>query len=519
MWMSGLRRAGAPATTPAAQRGVQHRVRPGARRAGARSWRWRWRASWPASPTSPSGLYPCAPRTDAAYLAPAAFGLARLRDAARRRRRRAGRARPRGATSAGPTARPGAGGPSCWSRSGGGLPTTSPTAIDSVDRRRPSIPATALRLRVDVLDAALRRRRRRRPGARPCASAGSPAEEPALRDGARAAYRELAALTDDRDERIAPGRRGQRGPAADADVSGAMRGRERDTTDARRRARRAASRWRRRRCSASRCGADAAPTPVPPPAATEPVGRRRRSTDAGGRRRGGTGAVRRRAAATIDADGFCEHVRARRPSDERDHWTERPAAVGRRRCATRASATHRNEDAMALAADAEPAASPSSSSATASPPRPTATSRQPRPRHVRPATCSPAPADPSAARRRDVVRHWTRSQLRPRPRRPDGRPRSPSRPALGDPRRTRRRARSSPPSSTGPTWSPGWCGDSRAYWLPDDGAAGPAHASTTRGHASMIAARHAPGRGRGRPAGAHDHPLARRRQPRCRPAA
>ena len=58
----------------------------------------------------------------------------------------------------------------------------------------------------------------------------------------------------------------------------------------------------------------------------------------------------------------------------------------------------------------------------------------------------------------------------------------------------------------------GWVGDSRAYWLPDDGAASAADGRRLlRGRADRP--RGAPARGRERPARARDHPLARRGRP------
>ena len=63
----------------------------------------------------------------------------------------------------------------------------------------------------------------------------------------------------------------------------------------------------------------------------------------------------------------------------------------------------------------------------------------------------------------------------------------------------------------------GWVGDSRAYWLPDaaDAAAADRRRLLRRG---ADRGRHAPRRGRERPAGARHHPVARHRRPRPHPA-
>ena len=113
VWMSGL--AALPAATTAGR--AERRSTPSTARCPASS-RPSWRSPWPARPaassTSPSRSTPPAPRTDANYIAPAAFGLARIRagrgdvDGARRARSTWCR-RP-----AAPSPRPGAGGPGCW---------------------------------------------------------------------------------------------------------------------------------------------------------------------------------------------------------------------------------------------------------------------------------------------------------------------------------------------------------------------------------------------------------------------
>jgi serine/threonine-protein kinase PknG len=144
-------------------------------------------------------LYLTCARTDASYTAPAAFGLARIREArgdlagavaaldlvtpvsrsfVEARQRRAG----------------------LLVRSDGGLQALA-QAIDSVAGITID-PRDRVRLRVDVLDSALRTVTERGP-APDVRIGGIAAEEGALRDGLEAAYRELAGLTDDHVERVA----------------------------------------------------------------------------------------------------------------------------------------------------------------------------------------------------------------------------------------------------------------------------------------------------------------------------
>jgi serine/threonine-protein kinase PknG len=143
-------------------------------------------------------LYVTCARTDANYIAPAAFGLARIRsgrgdvDGAVRaldlvpatsraftqaRRRRAG----------------------LLAESGGGLPALA-AALASIDDLTID-PVDRSRFRVDVLEAALSVVTTQ--GADPTVSlAGRPASEPALRDGLESAYRDLATHAASRRERI-----------------------------------------------------------------------------------------------------------------------------------------------------------------------------------------------------------------------------------------------------------------------------------------------------------------------------
>jgi serine/threonine-protein kinase PknG len=143
-------------------------------------------------------LYVTCARTDANYIAPAAFGLARIRsgrgdiDGAVRaldlvpatsraftqaRRRRAG----------------------LLAESGGGLPALA-AALASIDDLTID-PVDRSRFRVDVLEAALSVVTTQ--GGDPTVSlAGRPASEPALRDGLESAYRDLATHAVSRRERV-----------------------------------------------------------------------------------------------------------------------------------------------------------------------------------------------------------------------------------------------------------------------------------------------------------------------------
>lgn len=143
-------------------------------------------------------LYVTCARTDANYIAPAAFGLARIRsgrgdiDGAVRaldlvpatsraftqaRRRRAG----------------------LLAESGGGLPALA-AALESIDNLTID-PVDRSRFRVDVLEAALSVVTTQ--GADPTVSlAGHPASEPSLRDGLESAYRDLATHAASPQERV-----------------------------------------------------------------------------------------------------------------------------------------------------------------------------------------------------------------------------------------------------------------------------------------------------------------------------
>jgi serine/threonine-protein kinase PknG len=143
-------------------------------------------------------LYATCARTDATYIAPAAFGLARIREGlgdvdgelaaldlvpptsrafTSARRRRAG----------------------LLAASGRGLPALA-AAMSSIEAL-PIEPLDRATLTADVLRAALTQVQA--DGPEPGLSiAGHPAVEPALRDGLEAAYRELAAHTPARPDRV-----------------------------------------------------------------------------------------------------------------------------------------------------------------------------------------------------------------------------------------------------------------------------------------------------------------------------
>ena len=144
-------------------------------------------------------LYVACARTDATFIAPAAFGLARIRS---------GRGDVEGAVRAldlvpvtsrafTPARRRRAG---LLAESGGGLPSLS-AAMASIDNLTID-PVDRSRFRVDVLASALDIVESTGPD--PTVSiSGRPASEPELRDGLESAYRDLARLTTTREERVA----------------------------------------------------------------------------------------------------------------------------------------------------------------------------------------------------------------------------------------------------------------------------------------------------------------------------
>jgi serine/threonine-protein kinase PknG len=143
-------------------------------------------------------LYVVCARNDANYIAPAAFGLARIRSG---RGDVAGAVRaldlvPGTSRAFTPARRRRAG---LLAASGGGLPSLA-AALDSIDSLTID-PADRSQFRVEVLSAALGLVESH--GADTTVLiAGRPAAEPALRDGLEAAYRELASHASSREERV-----------------------------------------------------------------------------------------------------------------------------------------------------------------------------------------------------------------------------------------------------------------------------------------------------------------------------
>jgi serine/threonine-protein kinase PknG len=155
-------------------------------------------------PDVAESLYLTCLRTDANYTAPAAFGLARIR-AARAADGQGGLAEAIDALDMVPSTsrsfvaarRQRAG---LLIESGGGLDTLS-AALDSVESITLD-PRDRAGLRVEVLEAALAHVVDDGDARPDLTVGGLPAEQPALRDGLERAYRDLAVLTDRRDEKI-----------------------------------------------------------------------------------------------------------------------------------------------------------------------------------------------------------------------------------------------------------------------------------------------------------------------------
>ena len=211
------------------------------------------------------------------------------------------------------------------------------------------------------------------------------------------------------------------------------------------------------------------------------------------------------AAAPSPRTGYCETCGAK-AANPRDHFAEQPAPWVAGVC-DRGIRHSRNEDAMAIAADAEPGSRALLVVCDGVTRRSTPTSPA-WPRPAPPATCwRPGTRRARAPSRRAAVRSWPGSRRLPtRPTTPYSRPRVRT-------VRTRRRARSSPLSLEDGLLVAGVVGDSRAYWLPDDGEAGGADRGRLVGRRADRG-RHPAGGGRVRSAGARDHPLARARTPR-----
>ena len=134
--------------------GVQRRLRPGARRAGAQAGAGPGLRARRRGRRSPRGSTGPARAPTPTTSPPAAFGLARIRAGARRRRRRGAGARPGARRPAAASPRPGGCGPCTCYESGQGLPALA--AGDGQPARRPARPARAGRAhRVAILERAL----------------------------------------------------------------------------------------------------------------------------------------------------------------------------------------------------------------------------------------------------------------------------------------------------------------------------------------------------------------------------
>ena len=420
---------------------------------------------------------------------------------------RVARARPGAADQPRRTPRPGAGGPGCSPSRAAACPR-SPQAMDSIDGRHASTRVDRAALTARVLERGARRGRRRaapRPDVRDRRHAGR-ASRP-LRDGLEAAYRELAALTPttatERVRLVDQANAVRRWTLRDAMTAA-------DAAPSRRcpALRRVPDGEREQFCEA--CGADArrraAARPRPPttptaaPTGARPATRRPRHRPAP-RRRAPRAAARSTPTATATTCG------TKAPS-ARDHFTEQPAPWVAGVC-DRGIRHARNEDAMAVAADAEPG--------TARRARrlrrrvqlaPTPTSRQPRRAPAPPATCcaAAAPARPGHAERpgRALVAAaldggGRRGQRRGHRGHRAGRP------------PTRRRAPSSPPSLDGRRCVVvGWRRrQPRLLAARRRRRASAAHRRRLVGRRADRRTACPRARGRDRPAGARDHPLAR----------
>ncbi len=213
----------------------------------------------------------------------------------------------------------------------------------------------------------------------------------------------------------------------------------------------------------ARCRARA-PTRTPRRSSSRPAGRRpgrrgRRGcsstplTSTAGRWR----APRAAGPSPLTATASSAAPRASRP---RDHFVERPApwvaAVCDRASGTRATRTRWRSRRSPRRRRGRPW-----SSATGSPSAPTPTSPSlAAARAARDVLAAPPPGTRPLTRRGASLS---------RARRGGERGGEPVVAATAGPRRTRRRAPSSPASSTPAPLVVGWVGDSRAYWLPDDG--------------------------------------------------
>ena len=260
-------------------------------------------------------------------------------------------------------------------------------------------------------------------------------------------------------------RRGEHRPAPDARVTDCARTAARPSRRPTSSASRAARRWSPRRTPTSRS---------PPPSNRRSSRTPRRRTHR--RRRPtapslpeDTGPRRCSCGGEIDADGWCTvcGLRAAPSSVTTTPSSRHPTSRRSATAGMRAPAERGRGRARRVATTG----SCSSSATACRAPRPTATSRRP-PRPAPPATCSSAAPEPPARSPAALIEHWIARarSARSAPRRT--RPRLPRRRSATS--RTRRRARSSPRSSTGRCSWPAWVGDSRCYWFGDDGTATPA---------------------------------------------
>ena len=450
-------------------------------------------------------LYVVCARTDANYIAPAAFGLARIRSGRGDVDGAVARARPRARDQPGVHPGRAAGAPGCW-----------PSRAAACRRSPPRWTASTASPSTRVDRARLRVRRAgsrpghvvRRTGPRPDGrrSAGRPAAEP---DAARRAggglprARRRSPPTRERAGRA--GRPRERGPPLDAAMT--------DATS--------------RPSAGAVAAADLLGAPVGAPASgsarpAAPSSRPRRS--AGSRRRRSRP---RRPTATVDRDAapdaavvpraapprvprvrrrgrrrrLLHAVRRARRRSQRDHFAEQPAPGWPRSCdrgvrhpATRTPSrwpptAEPGSHAVLVVCDG---VSTSADSDVAS------------------LAAARAARDVLAAL--DLARHRDRGRpgrRRPRSALEAARRTPPTTPSSRAPHRRRRpgeprrRARSSPRSSTGLLVVAGWVGDSRAYWLPDDGEPRAAHRRRLVGRRAD--------RRRRRPRGGRD--AARRRTP------
>ena len=406
-----------------------------------------------ARPTSPSRSTSRVRRTDANYVAPAAFGLARIR---------AGRGDIDGAVApstscrrpAVPSPRRVARRAGLLAESGGGLPSLA-AALASIDDLTID-PVDRSRFRVDVLELALSARDH--PGRRPVGLPRrvTPPPSPPCVTALESAYRDLATHADSRRGAGPSGRRGQRGPPLDA----AMTGTAPDLAAG---------------VAGAEAGMPAEAVAPSCPACSAQIGESDRFCEACGAELAPDRGARRRRQLQSRPPGPAASAAARSPPtatapsadararDRRDHFVEEPAPWVAAVC-DRGIRHDRNEDAVALMPRAEPGSRAvlvvcdGVSSATDS--------------DVASLAAARAARDVLAALPPAGAGHRVRRRRRRR-RGPGGRRGRANEAVIRAHRRrrraTRRRARSSPRSSSTRQLVAGWVGDSRVYWLPDAG--------------------------------------------------